>query len=87
MILGNEWRQFTDFIVSHNNKNFEVLSHENGYLVSTWYDDDDLEELGEPVPKLYYSLRNGTTEYQSIEGFCEGFAEAVWSDDAVFYVL
>ena len=85
MILGNDWREGLHFRITHKGMNWEVQTAGAGYLLYTWHDDDEDEDM--PVPKFYYSLRNGDVDDQDVEGFVPGFREAVWSDDAVYYLM
>ncbi len=86
MKLGNDWRTFENFSIEYQGWNYVVRSAEGseGYLVWVWHDDDTDEDM--PTPKYYHSKRNGDIEHQDIEYYCKGFAEAVASEDAVFFI-
>ena len=85
MKMGNDWREFSNFMISHRGKNWEIESINGGYLVYTFYDTDEQEDS--PVPKFFRTLRNGDKDSQDVESFNEGLYEALWSDDATFYVI
>ena len=88
MIMGNDWRDYLDFqVVSPSGMNWEIHGVEGmtGYLVYVWNDDDVDQDM--PVPKYYYSKRNGDVYHQDIECFCPGFYEAIRDIETVFYTL
>ncbi len=86
MKLGNDWRQFEEFEVVYKGKHYrvETLDGLQGYMVYVWNDSDI--DTDEPVGKYYESKRNGDVNNQSICGFCEGFEEAINSEDTLFYI-
>lgn len=85
MIMGNDWRNYNDFDMELNGQHWQVQGVENmsGYLVYVWHDDDESED--DPVPKFYYSLRNGDVEHQDIQNFCPGFSKALDDPETVFW--
>lgn len=86
MIMGNDWRNYSDFDMELNGQHWQVQSQypkANGYLVYVWHDEDEAKD--DPVPKFYYSLRNGDVYHQDIEQFCPGFYNALIDRDTVFW--
>lgn len=88
MIMGNDWREFLHFrIQSASGMNWEVHAAEccEGYLVQAWHEDDEDEDM--PVPRFFYSKRNGDVYHQDIESFNPGFYQAIHDRDTIFWNL
>ena len=86
MILGNDWRTFENFsLQSVHGVIWEVYSHENVYLVYRYHVDDKDEDM--PVPKVYYSKRNGDVHHQDLEWYSEGFYDAIHDGKSVFTII
>lgn len=88
MIMGNDWREFEHFrIRSASGMNWEVHAASccAGYQVQAWHDDDEDEDM--PVPRFFYSKRNGDVHHQDIEWFNPGFYNAIHDPTTVFWSL
>lgn len=91
MILGNDWREFDHIRIKNAMGQYWELEYAggglSGTLVWTWNEDDDLEDLGEPVPRYYSSRRNGDVHNQDVEQFCPGFVEALMDRDTIIWIM
>ena len=87
MKLGTDWRDLGNIKVVLNNKYWYIIYVPGGYLVSAGDYTHDEDYHSDPIPKFFYSLRNGCIEHQDVEYFNRGLYKALWSDESYVHIL